>query len=138
MVETLQSTTSLDIEIVPWIPKSELDGYFKKSRVFLGLSISDGLPSSLVEAIASGTFPIQSKNSAGSVLINHGVNGFLVDPWDLDSVTDAIRRAIQEDDLVCSAQSIGKGILETRFDYRIGLEKVKDLYSGSFQEFNLR
>lgn len=55
---------------------SELMTEFSRSRIYLGLSKSDGISTAFLEAIATGTYPIQSNTScAGEMLIE----GFQVD-----------------------------------------------------------
>jgi glycosyltransferase involved in cell wall biosynthesis len=41
---------------------------------------SDGLPNSLVEAMACGAVPVLSRLPQYAELVSHGENGFLVDP----------------------------------------------------------
>lgn len=53
---------------------------FKKSRVYLGLSRSDGLSTSFLEALCAGAYPIQSNTSCASELIEFGAIGSIVEP----------------------------------------------------------
>ncbi len=55
---------------------SELMTEFSRSRIYLGLSKSDGMSTSFLEAIATGTYPIQSNTSCAGELL---IEGFLAD-----------------------------------------------------------
>jgi glycosyltransferase involved in cell wall biosynthesis len=59
-----------------------------KSHVFILPSVSEGSSRALFESLASGLFPIISKN-IGSIIIND-VNGFIVNPSDCMSIANHI------------------------------------------------
>ena len=82
-----------------------------------------------MEAMASGAFPIQSANSAAKNLIEHGVGGFIVEPWDLESVANAIRIALSDDQLVDTAKEINKDSLEKNYSLTDGISRLRELYS---------
>lgn len=79
---------------------SEVLSLFRRSRIFIGISRSDGLPATLLESMAQGAFPIQSDTSMADEWIESGVSGFLVDPYAVESVKVALARALQDDQLV--------------------------------------
>ncbi len=82
------------------------------------VAISDGLPGVLVEAMQAGAFPIQSLNSAGKDFIAHGESGFLVEPWDIDSIKECILVAINNNILVDHASKMNKQILKEKYPLR--------------------
>jgi glycosyltransferase involved in cell wall biosynthesis len=96
--------------------------------VSISVAISDGLPGVLVEAMQAGAFPIQSKNSAGKDFIVDGKNGFLVDPWDIESIKDSINASITDGLLVDQASTLNLRILQEKYSLKIGVEKLKELY----------
>jgi hypothetical protein len=82
---------------------SEVLALFRRSRIFLGISRSDGLPATLLESMSQGAFPIQSNTSLAEEWIEHGVTGFLVDPYSPDSIRHALEQSLRDDQLVESA-----------------------------------
>lgn len=58
----------------------EILNEFQKSRVYLGLSRSDGLSTSFLEALLSGVYPIQTNTSCASEFIELGAAGSIVEP----------------------------------------------------------
>ena len=82
---------------------SEILALFRRSRIFLGISRSDGLPATLLESMSQGVFPIQSNTSLAEEWIENGVTGFLVDPYSPESIKDALERSLRDDQLVESA-----------------------------------
>lgn len=89
---------------------------FLSARVYLGVSMSDGISTSLLEAISSGTFPIQTNTSCASEWISEGVNGFIVDYKDSESISERIIEALQNDELVDKAAAINRVIANERLN----------------------
>jgi len=67
-----------------------------ESQIYIGNSISDGMPNTLLEAIIMGAFPIQSNpGGATEELIEHGKNGLLIqDPEDVMKIANLILKSI--------------------------------------------
>lgn len=128
-VDLLRNKYAMNIKVLERITYQEMQSIFSQARISIGLAVSDGLPGVLVEAMAGGAFPIQSANSAAKDLIEHGVGGFIVDPWDLKSVANSIRIALSDDQLVDSARIINKNSLEKNYSLANGISKLRALYS---------
>ena len=128
-VDLLRNKYAMNIRVLERVSNLEMQSIFSQARVSISLAVSDGLPGVLVEAIASGAFPIQSANSAANDLIEHGVGGFIVDPWDLESVANSIRIALSDDQLVDTATKINKDSLEKNYSLADGISQLRELYS---------
>jgi glycosyltransferase involved in cell wall biosynthesis len=87
---------------------------FLSARVYLGVSMSDGISTSLLEAISSGTFPIQTNTSCVSEWVSDGGNGFIVDFNDPLAIANKIVEALSNDELVNSAATINNQIARER------------------------
>jgi glycosyltransferase involved in cell wall biosynthesis len=118
----------LNISILSKISHDEMLNLFYGARVSISVAVSDGLPGVLVEAMQAGAFPIQSSNSAGKDFIVHGENGFLVEPWDIESIKECIVAAISNDELVDQASKKNIHILEEKYSLNEGLQKLRKLY----------
>lgn len=127
-VDHLRNKYFMNIRVLEHISKLDLQEFFKKARVSISISMSDGLPGALVEAMANGAFPIQSANSAARDLIEHGVGGFIVDPWDLKSVENSIRIALSDDQLVDKARKVNTDSLEKNYSIADGISHLRALY----------
>jgi glycosyltransferase involved in cell wall biosynthesis len=118
----------IDVEVLPRMPKSELMEYFKEARVYLGLAISDGLSTSMVEAMSYGAFPIQSQNSAAPKFLIDGLTGGVVDPWNIQEIADIFKKALTDDVLVDRAAISNTQILADKYCWEIGLSKMAKVY----------
>jgi glycosyltransferase involved in cell wall biosynthesis len=94
----------------------------------VGLSISDAISTSLLEAIVMGAFPIQSCTSCADEWIVDGESGFIVPSEDPEPVSAAIRRAISDDNLVDRAAEINGRTAESRLDENILRPQVIAMY----------
>ena len=71
--------------------------YLNRAAIFAFTSLSEGFPNALAEAMAAGCACISYDCPTGpSELIDHGVNGFLVEPGDEAEYTRLLQRLIDE------------------------------------------
>jgi hypothetical protein len=96
----LAANSGLPVEIIPHCSHAAMLRWYGRARVYIGLSISDAISTSLTEAMALGAFPIQSCTACADEWIEDGVTGFVVPPEDPHEVASAIRRALADDELV--------------------------------------
>jgi glycosyltransferase involved in cell wall biosynthesis len=79
---------------------------FRNARIYIGISESDGISTSLLDAISSGCYPIQTNTSCANEWVADGATGSLVDFQDIHGIADAIENALKNDDLVDSASRV--------------------------------
>ncbi len=119
----------ISVTIIPRSLPEEIYKLFGRARIAVGVSISDGVPSAMLEAMIMGAFPIQTDpGGATSEWIKNGVNGFIIPPDDPDAIAEAITKAIEDDDLVESAAKINLELTYERIDLSVIQPKVVSLY----------
>lgn len=111
--ETLQKVDqmrlSIPIKALPRTSPQELWKLMGRARISIGISISDGTPNTLLEAMILGAFPIQTDaGGATAEWITDGLNGLIVSANDPAQIESAIRRAVMDDRLVDSAELINR------------------------------
>lgn len=102
--------------------------WYGQARVALGLSLSDGISTSFLEALVMGAFPIQSWTACADEWIEDGTSGLLVPPEDVATVAAALRRALSDDRLVDEAAEINAVTTQHRLDQRLIRQKAIDCY----------
>jgi glycosyltransferase involved in cell wall biosynthesis len=114
----------------------ELMQLMGRSILYIGNSISDGMPNTVLEAIVMGVFPIQSNpGNATSEIIIDGENGFLIkDPENRQEIKQHISRAIGNLQLLSDANAINSQIAKERLDYDCNKKKVIGLYHNIEKE----
>ena len=82
------------------LSQQDMYNLFARSKIYIGISKSDGISTSMLEAIALGAFPIQSDTSCGNEWIKNNISGFLV-PWnDINIISNKILRVIHNNILI--------------------------------------
>lgn len=115
--ELFRKSSSIPIEfVIPGSPHDKILTLHGESRISIGLSISDGISTSLLEAMLMGAFPIQSNTACADEWIVDGKTGILVHPDDPDDVEAAIRKALMRDDLVDAAAEENMSVVKERLD----------------------
>lgn len=126
--KNLSKKFGIDVKIVEQVNNSEILKLLGRSRIGIGLSISDGTPNTMLESMIMGAFPIQSDTISTGEWITDAVNGFLVPPEDSVRVADAIMRALADDELVDSASETNHALMLQRVDYSVLNPKIIELY----------
>jgi glycosyltransferase involved in cell wall biosynthesis len=114
--ELAAHSTGLPIDVIPCCSDDELLQWHGRARMSIGLSMSDAISTSLLEAITMGSFPIQSNTSCADEWVKNGKTGMLVHPEDPEAVAAAIRRAVSDDALVDDAAEINAELAAERLD----------------------
>jgi glycosyltransferase involved in cell wall biosynthesis len=104
--ELVSRETGIPIDIVPQSSHDDILALHGRSRISIGLSISDAISTSLLEAMTMGSFPIQTNTSCAAEWLTDGEGGILVPPNDPEPIADAIRRGLGDDELVDHAAEL--------------------------------
>jgi hypothetical protein len=116
------------------ISQIELFDKFGKAIIAIGNNISDGIPNTLLEAIISGAFPIQSNpGGATEEYITHKENGLLInDPNNVKEISELIKKAIQSPKLLKNASLINANLTED-----LEYDKIRKKVLDSYKEIEL-
>lgn len=86
----------------------------------------EGVPRSILEALSTGLAVITTELTGCRETVTSGVNGFLVKPRDLNSLTSAMRSLLENPEQVIAMSRSSRQLAETRFD----VNKVNDDIMG--------
>lgn len=94
--QDLQGRIGENVELISKIPNHELNEYFSGAKVFCQLSISEGLPNTLCEAMLCECIPVGSNVNG----IPHVISdcGFILDQKNSKMAISLIRKALASDD----------------------------------------
>jgi glycosyltransferase involved in cell wall biosynthesis len=107
----------------------QMEDLFLSARAVVGVSLSDGLPATVKEAICTGAFPVQTNTSCAGEWLKDKVSVLLVPPNDLGGLSAAILRALTDDHLVDNAAEVNKKIARDQMDLSLIRDKVLKVYS---------
>lgn len=131
-VRELRQSTCLDIDILDRTSHEVMLRMFSRARIYLGVSTSDGISTSMIEAMAMGAFPIQTNTACCNEWMHDGQSGFEIPPDDVAVIADRIRQAVTNDHLVDQAASINWETVKTRLDQSVLKQQAIGFYESIF------
>ena len=119
------------IELHLKISHDEVIELMSKSKIYIGNSKSDGIPNTLLEAIITENFPIQSNpGGATAEIIEHGENGLLINnSEDLNEIAETIKNAISKESFLESAVDYNRKYIKPKLERRLVSEEVNACYN---------
>ncbi|BBK29531.1 glycosyltransferase involved in cell wall biosynthesis [Stella humosa] len=89
-----------------------------RARIVVGSGISDGITTTLLEAMTTGVFPILATTSCADEWIEDGRTGLLASPHDTAALAAALTRAAGDDALVDQAAIANRATVAQRWNAR--------------------
>lgn len=128
--EVFSANTGVPVDLLPaGTPRADILALHGRARVSLGLSISDAISTSLLEAMVMGSFPVQSRTACADEWIENGRTGLLVPPEDPELVEQALRTALRDDALVDAAAAANLETARRRLDQRVVQPQLARFYA---------
>jgi glycosyltransferase involved in cell wall biosynthesis len=112
------------------ITHTELLKLMGKTLLYIGNSVSDGIPNTLLEAIVMGAFPIQSNpGGASAEIIKHNINGLLIENAEnIDEIRELIFYFLENLSINSKARTFNSNLAIERLDYAINQKKIINMY----------
>jgi hypothetical protein len=131
-IEQIRQSGRLEFQELTYRDHNQMLSLFAKARIYIGISISDAISTSLLEAMAMGTFPIQTDTSCCDEWIEDGRSGFSVPADDVETIAARISRALENDDLVDNAADLNWDVVKSRLDVVEMRHRAADFYQRVF------
>lgn len=130
LIKKIRRTSNLKIVYYKkkQLTSNQMVELFRRSRFHLGVSLSDGVPASLLEAMISGCFPIQTDTSCAEQWIENDKSGILVEPK-VEKIKDAITKALRDDQLVDQAAIINQKLAREKLNQDYVASNLSEIYS---------
>ena len=110
------------------LPHAELPHLLHESSIYVSAVPTDGVSASLLEAMATGCFPIVRENDANRHWVEHGVNGYLVAVDDPREYAECIVSAARDGDMRRAAIEMNRRIVEERGDLSQNMRTIERAY----------
>ena len=113
-------------------PHVEMLQHFSEARIYMGISLSDGISTSLLEAMATGCYPIQTGTSCANEWLSDGVSGSIINNIDVQEVRATLENALKQDQLVDTAAELNKATAVRRISKNSVAPIAQKFYEQTF------
>ncbi|MHA1895981.1 MAG: glycosyltransferase family 4 protein, partial [Promethearchaeota archaeon] len=110
-----QAKKDLNITYILRIPNREIHKYFLQSKIFVIPSLTEGLPTVILEAMAYGAAVVATNVGGIPELIKHNQNGFLYRPKDNKKAIEYITKLIENNGLAEKFRENSLNIIKKQF-----------------------
>lgn len=124
----LKSAGTLNIRVIDLASHDEILTCFGRARMYLAVSVSDGISTSVLESMLMGAFPIQTNTSCCEEWFVDGETGFAVSPDDFEQICACFERALVDDALVDAAAPRNLEIIRARLDLSVIIPAMREFY----------
>jgi|SRR5271157_4868852 len=128
-----EKQTILNITYYPRVPYEEMPDIYQQTKIFVNPSRFEGLPTTILEAMASQT-PVIATNVGGvSEMITDGFNGYLYEPDNVEKAATLIISLLNNTDLQKKFILHSKELVQSKFSWKIIAQKYFKLYQKLYK-----
>jgi glycosyltransferase involved in cell wall biosynthesis len=113
------------------VPHEEMPNLLAKANIYVSTSLCDGTSVSLLEALASGAFPVVTDIPSNREWITNAENGFLVPTGNEYILARKIVEAIRNKELLVEANEKNRKLIEQRAHWKTNIRKIANIYETS-------
>ncbi len=107
----------------------EMLNLFRRSKVYIGASKSDGLPASMLEAMSQGTFPIQTTTACTDGWFEDGMSGFAIEPDKISDIPNLLQRILEKEISLESAAIENLKTIRAKYSDRSISNQMSEIYA---------
>jgi len=116
------------VEFLPQQSHERISEIFQNADIYVSTSRSDGLCVSLLEAMASGLYPIVTDIPGSRELIAGGINGSLISPDDEAALSETIVDIVRRPQQLPKVIRTNFDLIRTRYEEKKIMLEVESLY----------
>jgi glycosyltransferase involved in cell wall biosynthesis len=115
------------------VTREEVAQILRQATVFAFPSRKEGLPMSILEAMASGKPIVSYRISAIERVITHGEDGLLVAPGDIKGLASAIKALLLDDNLRVRLGGKARSTALEKYSWDFVLHELDDIYQAELE-----
>lgn len=116
------------VKFLGWIDDSAKEDQFSKSGIFVLPSYHEGMPMSVLEAMAHGLATVSSNAGGIPQIIDHGVNGLRIEAGDVSGLAGALISLLSNEEAKRKMGAEGLATIQRKFDVRNNISYLNRLY----------
>jgi glycosyltransferase involved in cell wall biosynthesis len=113
-----------------WLDKEHAEKLLSRAAAFVLPSYAEGLPMSLLEAMAAGCPVVATRVGGIPDLITDGVDGLLVAPGDPHALAAALQRILRDPAFARQLGNAARRTIANRYTAERSLERLEQIYAG--------
>ncbi len=121
------------IRYVGMVPYDQLEKSYQYADIFVLTSLSEGMPSVILEAMGSGLPIIASNVGGNNEIVHEGENGFLIMGDDIELLANRIAQLVNDADL-----RRGMGIKSREYAMQYDWKNIMNRYDTLIREYEKR
>jgi glycosyltransferase involved in cell wall biosynthesis len=118
-----------NVKLLGWVRGLDKEQYLSSARIYVLPSYHEGLPMSVLEAMAAGLPVISTPIGGIPEAVSDGVEGFLVPPGDIEMLADRLERLLNDDELAKRMGAAARDKVVTTFSADAVLPRVEQIYN---------
>ena len=119
---------SSSVQFLGWVTHEEMPKLLSQADIYISTSLDDGTSVSLLEAMASGAFPIVTDIPSNREWISDGENGFLVPIDEERFLAEKILEAIRNQDLLERSRDKNFCLIKEKALWPVTIAKTKEIF----------
>ena len=116
------------VQFLGWVNHEEMPKFLSRADIYISTSLDDGTSVSLLEAMASGAFPIVTDIPSNREWISDGENGFLVSLDEERFLAGKIVEAIRNRDLRERSRDKNFCLIKGKALWPVTIAKTREIY----------
>lgn len=115
------------IEFVGWVSGEKKNNLLMKSDILVLPSYYEGFPVSIIDGMSKGCVCVATSVGAVPEIIEDGIDGFVVEPKDIDSLVDGLVRAFN-----CDVTNVGYSAylkVCNKYNVKYSIDRLNEIYS---------
>ena len=122
------------VSIPGWVGSDKKTEMFVNCDIYVLPSYNEGLPGSILEAMAAGKPIISTPVGGIAEAVSHGVNGFLVDPGDVESLAMHLSLLVTDAALRDKMGSASRDFLLEKFESTKLVNRLVRIYDAAIDQ----
>lgn len=114
-----------------WVSGAEKEACMQRAAVFVLPSYAEGMPMSLLEAMAAGIPTVSTAVGSVPEVVTDGVNGFLMAPGDIVALERLLRRLLHDPELAARLAAAARDTVRLRFAADSVLARLERVYAAA-------
>jgi len=134
-LEHMTAQLGLDdnVKFVGYQSQAEVRKHMQQTDVFVLPSFAEGVPASLMEAMAAGVPVVTTQIAGVSELVEEGVSGYLVPSGDAVSLADRIEKLLTDNQLRARLGAAGRAKVEKDFNIHHEVARLYSIMTAALQ-----